>query len=235
MDKSAAGLLPGIQGLVCGVVKDIVDPDGEYRVKVNIPFVNVDPETQAKNDDGVWARMVSADAGGGKRGILIRPEVDDEVIVGFVNNDPRNPVILGMVYSSESKHTVPEDLAIEASNKNKGWITLAETKFLIDDTADKAVVTVETKGGNKIVISDAEKSISITDQHKNEIVMNEDGITIHAEGNIEMTATKEILVEGTKDVTLNSKSGAMLAKGTKEAEFSSSGTAKLKGSMVNIN
>ena len=28
------------------------------------------------------------------------PEVDDEVLVGFVNDDPRDPVIQGMLHSS---------------------------------------------------------------------------------------------------------------------------------------
>lgn len=233
MDKSAAGLLPGIQGLCCGTVKKIVDPDGQYRVMVNIPFVNVTPEGEA-NSEGVWARMVSADAGGGKRGMLIRPEVDDEVIVGFLNNDPRDPVILGTVYSS-TKHKVPTDLEITEKNVNKGWITLGETKFLIDDTADKQKITVETKKKNTIIISDADKSITIMDQNKNKIVMDDKGITIETDKDLTMKAKGKITIEGTKDVKAESKSGKLIAKGSTGAEVTTSGKAVLKGSMVNIN
>lgn len=233
MDKSAAGLIPGIQGLVCGTVKDIVDPDGQFRVKVNLPFVNVD-ESGAANADGVWARIVSADAGGGARGILIRPQVDDEVIVGFVNNDPRNPVILGMVYSS-TKNKVPSDLEINEDNTNKGWITLGETKFLIDDTKDKQKVTVETKKKNTIIISDADKSITIMDQNKNKIVMDDKGITIESDKDITMKAKGKITMTGQKDVTAESKTGKLVAKGSTGAEVTTSGKAVLKGSVVNIN
>jgi Rhs element Vgr protein len=234
MDKSAAGLLPGIQGLCCGTVKKIVDPDGQYRVMVNIPFVNVDPDSGAPTSDGVWARMVSADAGGGKRGILIRPEVDDEVIVGFLNNDPRDPVILGTVFSS-TKNKVPTDLEIKEDNINKGWITLGETKFLIDDTKDKQKITVETKKKNTIIISDADKSITIMDQNKNKIVMDDKGILIQTDKDLTMKAKGKILMEGTKDVTAESKSGKLIAKGSTGAEVTTSGKAVLKGSVVNIN
>jgi len=51
------------------------------------------------SDDGIWARISTLDAGK-QRGTFFRPEIGDEVIVGFLNDDPRYPVVLGMVNSS---------------------------------------------------------------------------------------------------------------------------------------
>ena len=68
------------------------DPDGEHRVRVKLPLVN-------NADDGVWARVASLDAGN-DRGFFFRPEIGDEVVVGFFDDDPRRPVMLGMLHSS---------------------------------------------------------------------------------------------------------------------------------------
>lgn len=57
MDRTAAGLLPGVHGLQIGVVTQLEsDPDGEDRVLVRMPII--DPE-----EEGIWARMASPDAG----------------------------------------------------------------------------------------------------------------------------------------------------------------------------
>jgi len=89
----AAGLLPPVSGLQLGIVDAFEDdPAGELRVKVKVPAID-DAEGQ------VWARLSVPD-GGNERGICFFPEVGDEVVLGFLNDDPRHPVILGALYSS---------------------------------------------------------------------------------------------------------------------------------------
>lgn len=224
VDVPAAGLLPAVTGLVNGIVTDIVDQEGgEFRVRVRIPVIS-------KDDKGVWARIVSSDAGNG-RGILIRPEKDDEVILGFVNDDPRDPVILGMVYSKKNK--VPDDLTPDADNKKKGWLTKSKIKIIIDD--DKKIVTVETPGKNSIVIDDDKKAITLKDQNKNSIVMDDKGITLESGKDVIVKAKGKITMEGQQDVTAESKSGKMLVKGSTGTEVSTSAQLTIKGSLVKIN
>ena len=89
----AAGMLPAVNGLQIGVVTQLEnDPDGEDRIQVRLPVID-------SEDQGLWSRMASLDAGN-NRGFFFRPEIGDEVIVGFLNDDPRDPVILGMLNSS---------------------------------------------------------------------------------------------------------------------------------------
>ena len=45
----------------------------------------------------IWARMIFEDAGN-NRGKIFWPEKDDEVIIGFLNSDPRNPIVLGSLF-----------------------------------------------------------------------------------------------------------------------------------------
>lgn len=226
-DQPASGLLPAVNGLVTGIVTDIVDDppvgDGEYRVRVRIPLID-------KGEKGVWARIVSADAGD-ERGILIRPEEGDEVILGFVNDDPRDPIILGMLYSSKKK--VPSELKPDKKNKMKGWITKSKIKFLIDD--DKKIVTIETPGKNTIIIDDDKKSITLEDQNKNKIVMDDKGVLIDTPKDFVVNAKGKVTITGTKDVKLESKSGKFAAKGTSGAEVSSSGQTEIKGSLLKLN
>ncbi|MCY7421143.1 MAG: type VI secretion system tip protein VgrG, partial [Chitinophagaceae bacterium] len=79
------GLIPSIQGLQIGVVTSLEDPDGDNRVQIKLPVIST-------SEDGIWARVSTLDAGN-NRGSFFLPEVGDEVIVGFINNDPTHPVI----------------------------------------------------------------------------------------------------------------------------------------------
>ena len=160
----AGGLLPGVVGLHTGIVTDIVDPDGEQRVRVKMPYVNAD-------DDGVWARIALADAGN-ERGMFFRPEVDDEVVLGFLYDDPRYPVILGMLHSSNKvppiEHT--ED------NFKKGYTSREKLKLTFDDEIKE--ILIETPGENKLFISDEKEGFSLEDQTGHKITTEPSAITI---------------------------------------------------------
>ncbi|MDQ3112433.1 MAG: type VI secretion system tip protein VgrG [Bacteroidota bacterium] len=223
VDKPSAGLLGAMNGLVTGIVTDIVDSEGgQFRVRVRIPLIS-------QSEQGVWARMVSADAGSG-RGILIRPEKDDEVLIGCINDDPRNPVILGMLYSKKNK--VPTDLTPDSANKLKGWITKSKIKLIIDD--DKKIVTIETPGKNSIIIDDSKKSITMEDQNKNKIVMDDKGITLDTPKDIIFKAKGKITGDAVKDIAFDTKAKFSGTGVTGVEVAAKGGTATLNGTQINI-
>src|SRR5688572_3184187 len=93
MHDASGGLVGCIQGLQIRIVEQLEgDPDGEDRIMVKIPVID-------NNAQGIWTRVASLDAGD-DRGAFFRPELRDEVIVGFINNDPRDGIVLGMLNSS---------------------------------------------------------------------------------------------------------------------------------------
>jgi Rhs element Vgr protein len=215
----AAGLLPAIQGLQIGIVTKLEgDPDGEDRIQVRIPIIH-------KEDEGAWCRLSTLDAGE-SRGTFFRPEIEDEVIVGFINNDPRHAVVLGMVHSSAKPSPEPAT----DDNHVKGYVSRSEMKMTFDD--EKKIWQLETPGGNKIVVSEEDKMIHLEDQNGNKLTMDKDGIKLESIKDIVLKATGDLKAEGVNAEIKGSASAKMSASG---AECSLGGTATLKGSVVNIN
>lgn len=232
----AAGLLPGMEGLHTAVVKKLDgDPQKQYRIQVELPWME-------GQDKLLWARLSTLYATNGS-GSFWLPEPNDEVLVGFVNNNPANPVILGSIYGE--KHKPPYEY--EAENNKKALVTRQKMRIEFDE--EKKIITVSTPGKNTVEISDDGKHIRLTDENKNEIMMDKNGITLSsakditlkAKGNITMDATMKISGTAKQDVSLEglnvkvqAKVGATV-KGNATAELSASGQTTVKGAMVMIN
>jgi len=218
-DVEAAGMLPAIRGLQVGVVTALEgDPDGEFRVQVRMPLID--------ESEGVWARHALLDAGE-NRGSFFRPEIGDEVVLGFFNDDPRNPVILGMLNSSVK----PAPIAPADDNHEKGFVTRSEMKLMFDD--DKKIIQIETPNGNVMTFSDDEGKVEIVDENGNKMTMDSAGILMETSSDVNIKANGDITIEGT-NVNLKA-SASFKAEGGTGAELSTGATAILKGSIVQIN
>ncbi len=217
----AGGLLPAIQGLQVGKVTALEgDPDGEDRIKVRVPVIH-------NQDEGAWCRISAMDAGN-ERGMIFRPEIDDEVVLGFINNDPRHGIVLGMLHSS----ALPAHLPSADDNHEKGYQSRSKMKMIFND--DKKSISIETPGGHKVLIDEDAKKVHLEDMHGNKITMNESGITIESIKDINIKAASNFKVEAGSNADL--KGGAQTkVEGGAGAEISSGGVTNVKGSMVNLN
>ncbi|MFS2002765.1 type VI secretion system tip protein VgrG [Duganella sp. CT11-25] len=232
----AAGLTAGIAGLHIGIIKKLdADPEGQYKLQVSVPLMQAET-------DGVWARFASFYGSSGF-GAFVLPEIGDEVVLGFFNNDPSCPVILGSLYSS--KHVPP--YTPTADNFFKALVTRSKLKMEFDD--DKKVITFITPGNNKIVISDDAKSILLQDQNSNKVELSPTGIlldspkdiTISAKGKVSISAVQNVDIAAKMDVTVaglnisQSANVGFTAKGAATAELSAAGQTTVKGALVMIN
>lgn len=216
----AGGLVPGVVGLQAAVVVSNEDPDGEHRVRVRLPLVSVD-------EDGTWARVASLDAGE-ERGFFFRPEVGDEVVVGFLDEDPRRPVILGMLHSSAK----PAPLEGSDDNHEKVYQSRSKLKLYFND--DTKVIRIETPGGNVLTLSDEDQGITVVDQNGNKLELTPDGINLQSDKAISIKAGTELKLEA--GTSLEGSAGSDLKlEGSAGAELSSSATTKVSGSAVQIN
>lgn len=230
----AAGWVPGIEGLHVGVVLKLdADPAGEHRVQVKLPAAGV---------DSVWARLMQFSASNAF-GAFFVPEVGDEVLLGFLANDPACPVVLGSLYSSNH----PPAQALTAENNVKSVVTRCKARIEFND-ADK-VVTVSTPGNNTVVLSDKNQSIVLADQNGNTVKLGQAGITLQSPKDITIDAKGSVTVTAVGAVTLDAKADVkvegmnvtceaqvgLAAKGSASAELSAAGQTTVKGAMVMIN
>ncbi|RYD81149.1 MAG: type VI secretion system tip protein VgrG [Sphingobacteriales bacterium] len=219
-EKQASGIIPAVNGLQIGIVTEIHDdPAGENRIRVKMPMVD-------NQGDGIWARLASLDAGNG-RGWVWNPELNDEVIVGFLNDDPRDAVILGSLYSSAKAPHITAD----EENKQKGILTREKLQILFDD--DKKIIKISTDAGNTITLDENDKAIKIVDQNGNKLEMTSEGITIESVKDIILKASGDVKIKATN--ISESASAELKLEGSGGAELSSSAIAKIKGSIVQIN
>lgn len=240
MSPPASGLLPGARGLFNGTVKKMFDdPDSQYRILVDIPLFDT-------NGAGIWARLSNFYSTSGA-GAFFLPEVGDEVILGFLNEDPRFPVILGSVYSNTS---IKPFAGLEPNEKNTIKAIVSKSGISIEFDDENKIWTVATPNKNTIIISDKDKQITIKDENQNSIVMSNSGIDISSQKNINISAQQKVTIKGTQGIDIESSGGDVASKGLNikenaEMQFSAQGgqmaqvtggmELTLKGAMVMIN
>lgn len=200
----ANGLLPAVSGLQIGVVATTdADPTGNLRVQVQIPRLTPTDATSPseKNDGLVWARLATLDAGLGAddkaRGLVFRPEPDDEVVVGFLNDDPRQAVILGALYSAKYKTPLP----VTEKNEEKGIVTKQGLQLVFNDT-DKSIALV-TPDAHLLLLSDKAEGIQLVDANTNQVVLDTKGIQLEdANGNKIVLDENGITLESAADLSI---------------------------------
>lgn len=238
-EEDGIGLLPGGKGTYLGKVKQIdQDPKNEYRILVDLGVFQ-----NSSNTNELWARLATNYASNGA-GFFFFPEIGDEVLITFLNGDPRFPVIIGSLYSSQLKPKLEPD----EENSTKAIHSKSGIAFTFNET-DK-ILTIETPGGNSVVLDDKDQQIVMTDSNSNKVTMNSSGIALSSPADISLKADGKVDISGTAGINLSSSTGdltgdglnvtleaqvAMKAAGNATAEFSASGQTTLKGAMVMIN
>jgi Rhs element Vgr protein len=230
------GRLPGVGGLQVGVVVKLDgDPMTQQRIQIKLPVLQAETET-------LWARLLQGYASNGF-GLFFLPEVGDEVLVGFFDQDPSSPVVLGSLYSSSRAPYKP----LEAENNFKTLLTRCKHKLEFDEK-DK-IVTLTTPGNNKLVLDDKDKSIVVQDQHGNKIKLSSAGILLDSPKDIELKAKGNVSIDAVGSISLTAKADVKASglniecsaqvgftgKGSASAELSAAGQTTVKGAMVMIN
>jgi uncharacterized protein involved in type VI secretion and phage assembly len=197
LEKLGPDSLPDGFAIAPGIVTNNLDAIAEGRVQVRIPSMpSIEP----------WAR-VPAIGGGDGRGFIWIPQINDEVLVAFAQNDPSGAYVLGGLWSTRDRPplTVPTD-------------------FLI-----KRVIKTGLAGGlgHEVEFDDALQSITITSSTKQKITIDPLKIKIeNTAGTLSITldnATQTVAVESAVKIAL------------KATQISIEGVqVDIKGSIVNI-
>lgn len=216
----AAGLIPAVPGLQVGVVTALAgDPVGDERVRVRLPMASPDAP-------GAWARLCT-DAAGPDRGRVFRPEIDDEVVLGFLHGDPRHPVVLGAVHSAGRVSPI----AAADENDEKGYVSRAGIRWTVSE--DKPALRFETPAGRIVELDDDGGVIRLADGDGNAVTLGAEGVSIETGGDLKIEVGGAVTIAGA-EVALSGEM-SVACDGGGEASFTSKGTVTVRGSLVQIN
>ncbi|MDD4767596.1 MAG: phage baseplate assembly protein V [Desulfotomaculaceae bacterium] len=202
-----------VAGVVTGIVSNNQDPDGMGRVKVKFPW-------REEGDESYWARVATLMAGP-DRGSFFLPEVGDEVLVAFEQEDISHPYVLGMLWNGRDK---PPEANSDGKNNVRKIKSRSGHEIIFDDNSEqkKEKLELHTKAGHKIVLDDGSGAEKIQIEDKtgsNKIIID--------------SAQNSITMESAMELTIKAQVIEIEAGGT--MTLKSSGTMTIKGALVQIN
>ncbi len=134
-----SGQLPG---LAIAIVTDVNDPLNQGRIKVKYPWL----DAELRSD---WI-PIAAPFAGRDRGLFMMPEIEDEMVVGFLHGDFNHPVVLGAMWNGQAEAPSPDPRQRMIRSVN------GHTIRFVDSTptgGDKGTLVVEDAHGNFILMA----------------------------------------------------------------------------------
>jgi uncharacterized protein involved in type VI secretion and phage assembly len=177
-----------LYGLYPAEVTDNKDPDNQGRVRIKLPW---SPDSDKGYE--AWARLATFMAGP-SRGSWFIPDPADEVLVGFEGGDPRRPYVVGALWNGTD--SPPESMDGAGNNVKKSITSRNNIRITLDDTDGQESVTIETPGGQTVVLRDGPGTIEASDSNGNSIRMESAGITIRASARVTVQATQVEVTAG---------------------------------------
>lgn len=196
-----------LTGVVVGLVTNNQDPDEMGRVKLTLPWLSEEHETD-------WARVVSPMAGA-DRGIFFLPEVEDEVLVAFEHGDIRKPIVLGSLWNGSDS---PPETNSDGENNIR----------IIKSRSGNVLIFDDTDGSEKIELKDSSGNNSIVIDHA------ENTITISSDKDIVFTASQGKISFDCQDLEIKTSADAKIEAGG-NMDIKASSDMKIEGATVNIN
>lgn len=218
-----------------GIVTDNKDPDNLGKVKVQLLW-------QKDQDTTPFIRVMSPNAGTGNgnkknRGWHFTPEIGDYVIVGFTQNDPDRPFVMG---------SVPHGKAIDSAPNSKNHIKAITTRSgstvtfhdKDDDKEQEIMIKVDDKDYISILVQNGKGTIKVESSKAIEVhsaesitVQGDKTITVKSE-KISVEATDSILLKANKEIKL--QAADVILDGSKSFEAKGGATAKVSGAQTEV-
>ncbi len=188
-----------------------------------------------------WARVAQPTASRGF-GAMFLPQIDDEVVVSFLEGDPDRPLVIGSVY--HGKNTPFYSSAKQL--KQSGIRTSSGNELTFDEGSESAKkIYVEASENLEVKVAKEEKrdcdTYILEAQTSITIKTGSSKIEMKNDGTINITGMNVSIKADGGDVKLSGlnvqATGSVGAKvsGSATAEISSSGQTTVKGSIVMVN
>jgi uncharacterized protein involved in type VI secretion and phage assembly len=179
-------------------------------------------------------------AGAGKdRGVLVLPEVGDEVLVAFEQGDFGRPYVLGGLYNGVDK---PDDKGIPVVDSGSGAVSRRSWVSRRGHRIDLLDQDGRTEG---VSLASADDKVSVTlDSTKTKVTVHADG-TVLIEGSrgivVDSAASKlelkggEVAISAKRGVTVDGGAGAVDVKTASKLDLKGGALCSISAALVKIN
>jgi phage protein D/phage baseplate assembly protein gpV len=208
-----------IDGVVPAVVDDADDPDKHCRVRLKFPWMS---DTYVSD----WARVASVGAGK-DRGLVIVPEVGDEVLVAFAEGDMRRPFVLAGLYNDVDTPDLGPGTFIDGSTK-------AVNNRLFTSRQGHQLVFVDADGSEAVVVESGDHKLTIRlDQANGKIAITSQGdLELTCDGDLKLEAKGKVSVKGSS--VESEAQGSWAAKGS-SVKVDGTGSTAITGKPIQLN
>lgn len=229
------------------------DPQNKGRVQVRFDWQNAEINT-------AFIRVMAPDAGSSdtvdtNRGFVAIPEVGDQVMVGFLNQHPDRPFVMGGLFHGTSSSGGGKD------NNSKSWSSKSGHRIEFNDAGGIKIIdkkknimeldgegNVNIKSAKSIVLQAGRSSLILEEQGKItieglELSMKGEAITTVAttklieqsgEANLTLTSEDSNASLTSKTTTISGKNEVIVSGGL-DAKLVAGGTAAIQGAIVKLN
>jgi uncharacterized protein involved in type VI secretion and phage assembly len=189
-----------VQQTVVGLVTDNVDPDELGRIKVKFPTLHGEPTS-------FWIRQIAPMAGK-ERGFYALPEVEDEVLVTFLQGSQDVGVIVGQLWNGADKPPQECKDALPGPAKTDTGATWSTDQFTDGskslDANDRRfwksrsghlIVFDDTDGAETVQIWDKDHTLSLVFESQEKRI-----ILANSEGDIHIRTKNDLFLEAGNDI-----------------------------------
>ncbi len=209
-------------GVVIAQVSDVNDPEHQGRVKLTFPWLSDDYVSD-------WARTVQSGAGK-DRGAMVVPEVGDEVLVAFEQQDPLRPYVIGGLFNGIDK---PKSAGIPVVDTGSGAINRrsfisrnGHRVDVLDETGKTEGIDVQTGDGKLRIALDAVAT----------------KVTVHSDGTVQIDGKNGVVIESSsgnlelkgRQIKMTAQQGVSVTGGTGLLELKTTGPVTVDGTTVKV-
>jgi uncharacterized protein involved in type VI secretion and phage assembly len=192
--------------VVIGLVTNNNDPQKMGRVRVKYPALGEDLES-------TWARLLAPNAGT-SRGLMMMPQVGDEVVIGFEHDDVHQPYILGSVWNGQS---TPGDDLVQTSD---GSFSLQSDQKIVMHSKD--VITIKT-----------DKDFTLETTGKIDL-KSQDTTTIEPSQDLTVNGSQGITIKGGTTVSIEGTQSLEIKCGAAKISLDPLGSISISGSQISL-
>jgi uncharacterized protein involved in type VI secretion and phage assembly len=159
-----------IHGVVTGQVASVDDPDQQGRIQVSLPYLG-------GQNESCWAPVATMMAGGGT-GSWFMPEVGNEVLIAFNQDDVAHPYIVGFLWNGQDGPPDPDPknrVILTPGGHTLRFQDADGSKKVILQSSSGQVITLDDSGSGSITVTSPNGSITLNSGESSSITLQGGG------------------------------------------------------------